>query len=173
MNAVTSVEQSQKLHYADVKKRLYDSSAGKAAKVFNEKIAVLELQIEQVRQQRDKYADDLRTLALDVSDLQAVVVAQASKICDLEGFQAELGDKPVKVKPKDIIADVLRDFPGITVSEIMSCRRSRHIVAARHACVKAVYERRPDLSSTRIGEVFNRDHTSILAALGRLSGKRK
>lgn len=63
-------------------------------------------------------------------------------------------------------------FHGTTFDVIVGPRRDRKSVAARFDAIKAVHAARPDLSTPQIGKHFNRDHTSILHALGRLDKKR-
>ncbi|MFK3965697.1 helix-turn-helix domain-containing protein [Ensifer adhaerens] len=64
---------------------------------------------------------------------------------------------------KDICLDVLQDFPGVTLDEVRGRHRQRHIVAARQACMYAIYTERKDISFPRLGNFFGgRDHTTAL-----------
>lgn len=56
---------------------------------------------------------------------------------------------------------------GVSYRDIVGHSRIRHIVCARYAAIRAVYAACPEMSSPRIGRLFNRDHTSILYAVGR------
>lgn len=168
MNAVTSIEATQKIHYAEVRARLFNPSVANDRNRLVARIADLETALRQSNQERDEAQADVLTLLLDVSDLQGVVLSQAARVCELEGFSTE-NEIVLRVPAKQIIAEVLEDFPGITVSDILSQRRRRDLVKARHACMKAVHERRPDMSFPQIGRVFGRDHTSILHAVGHLN----
>lgn len=78
-------------------------------------------------------------------------------------------DKP---PPKEIIAQVAAIY-GIPVSEILGPRRRHHIVEARQAAIKAVADRRPDLSLPQIGKIFGRDHTTVHHALSKFGGRAK
>lgn len=60
---------------------------------------------------------------------------------------------------------MLEDFPGVSWDDIISVRRERRLVKPRHACMRAVYERRRDLSLAGIGRIFHRDHTTVLAVV--------
>lgn len=60
-------------------------------------------------------------------------------------------------------------FHGLSYEVIVGPRRDRASVAARFDAIKAVHDARPDLTTPQIGKHFNRDHTSILHALGRLN----
>lgn len=72
---------------------------------------------------------------------------------------------------KEICEEVLLLYPGITLADVIGVRRARCIVAARHACMKAVCDEREDLSTPAIGRFFLRDHTVVLYAAGKLKGR--
>jgi chromosomal replication initiator protein len=61
---------------------------------------------------------------------------------------------------------------GIGLDVVRGPGRAQPIVRKRDAVLVAVVTARPDLSLPRLGRMFNRDHTSILAALRR-TGMRK
>ena len=65
-----------------------------------------------------------------------------------------------------VVEGVCRKY-GITFDEIVSHRRSRHLVHARHEAIAAVWEARPSLSTIQIGAMFNRDHSSVIYALAK------
>lgn len=58
---------------------------------------------------------------------------------------------------------VAREF-GVGVEEIDGRRRTRRVAGARHAAI-ALCRERLDYSLTDIGEVFDRDHSTVLAAV--------
>lgn len=62
----------------------------------------------------------------------------------------------------EIIHAVLRNFPGITVAELLGDRRGRDLTEARRAAIVAVAMSRKDMSLPQIGRAFNRDHTTVL-----------
>jgi chromosomal replication initiation ATPase DnaA len=66
--------------------------------------------------------------------------------------------------PYQIIADVAYQH-DVTVREILSVRRDRHIAAARVDVISAVHRARPEWSQRRIGCLFKRDHKWIGKAL--------
>lgn len=73
---------------------------------------------------------------------------------------------------KEIITDVLRDFPGITYAQVMGPGRSVPVVEARHTCILAVHRARPDLSFPQLGAIFGgRDHTTILFAVRKMEAR--
>lgn len=78
-----------------------------------------------------------------------------------------------RIPAKEIIAHVAAQH-GVPVAEIVGRRRSVPICAARHAAMKAVADRRPDLSLPQIGKYFGgRDHTTVLHAINKLGGRAK
>lgn len=80
---------------------------------------------------------------------------------------------PEKKKPvKEIIEEVLRDYPGMSFDLVTGPRRARKIVEARYACMRAVHNERPDMSFPQIGRIFNRDHTVIIYAVGKLKSRK-
>jgi chromosomal replication initiation ATPase DnaA len=64
-----------------------------------------------------------------------------------------------------VIERVAREY-HVPVSEILGRARTILIMRARRAAIRQVKKELPALSSTQIGRIFNRDHTTILYALG-------
>jgi chromosomal replication initiation ATPase DnaA len=60
----------------------------------------------------------------------------------------------------------------VTVDEVMGRSVQRHISNARKAAMQAIAAEFNDDSSVMIGRLFDRDHTTVLSALGTIS-KRK
>lgn len=108
--------------------------------------------------------DRAEKLELDLSDARARILAQAEMLrISTDGI---VPDGSNKRTVEAIVRDVLRDFPGITWEDVKGVRRERYLVIPRHACMKAVYEERKDLSLPTIGRLFGgRDHTTILSAV--------
>jgi chromosomal replication initiator protein len=104
-------------------------------------------------------------LELDLADARARILSQAQLLKatteDAEG--GEVSDNRRSVR--EIVAEVLQDFPDVTWEDVISVRRVRTLIAPRHACMRAVYDERKDLSLPRLGRLFHRDHTVILYAL--------
>lgn len=67
---------------------------------------------------------------------------------------------PQGVTVDHIVAEVARGF-DITFEDIVGQSRARTITAAR-ACAMAVVRAATDLSFPEIGEVFDRDHTTVM-----------
>ncbi|MCY1741173.1 helix-turn-helix domain-containing protein [Ensifer sp. SL37] len=67
---------------------------------------------------------------------------------------------------KDICLAVLQDFPGVTFEEVRGVHRARNIVAARQACMHAIYTERKDISFPRLANFFGmKDHTGAMYAV--------
>lgn len=60
---------------------------------------------------------------------------------------------------------------GVTYEEICSKVRTDRLAHARKLIMIATHEEFPNLSSPQLGNLINKDHTSVLAYLGRLKCK--
>jgi chromosomal replication initiation ATPase DnaA len=69
---------------------------------------------------------------------------------------------------RQIIQSVAR-LHQVKVAELMGRRRFRPIVRARQDAIRRVAEAKPHLSISQLGRIFDRDHSTILWAMGRLS----
>lgn len=69
------------------------------------------------------------------------------------------------VPPRRVVAQVLRNHPGVTEQEVHGDRRLRRIVIARHACIVALAANIPRWSISHIGKYLRKDHSTILHAL--------
>lgn len=56
---------------------------------------------------------------------------------------------------------------GVGYYDIIGRNNRREVTRARHQAVKLVVSHCPSLSSTQVGRIFHRDHSSILYILGR------
>jgi hypothetical protein len=73
----------------------------------------------------------------------------------------------------EIVLEVLTSFPGVTVEDLKSSRRSRDIVLPRQIAMFEAYHRRKDLSLPSIGRWFGgRDHTTVLHAVRKIEASR-
>ncbi|WP_165447794.1 helix-turn-helix domain-containing protein [Rhizobium ruizarguesonis] len=73
---------------------------------------------------------------------------------------------------RDIVLEVLENFPGISIDNVQSDRRTRDVIDPRQEAMFEVYMQRPDLSLPMIGRWFRRDHTTVLHAVGKIKAKR-
>lgn len=75
---------------------------------------------------------------------------------------------PDGVTVDHIVAEVARGF-NVTVEEIVGPSRARALTTAR-ACAMAVVRAGTDLSFPDIGDVFNRDHTTVMHHVAKVMG---
>ena len=74
-----------------------------------------------------------------------------------------------KRRVRDIIDEVLLDYPQYTIEDLKSRRRLKALAFVRHVAMHAVKVARPDLSYPQIGRLFGGfDHTSVLHAVRRI-----
>jgi chromosomal replication initiation ATPase DnaA len=72
----------------------------------------------------------------------------------------------IRMRPSGrAIAEAVAASYGYTFHELLSHRREKRAVTARHEAIAAVARARPDMSYPAIGRLFGRDHTSIIHAL--------
>lgn len=64
----------------------------------------------------------------------------------------------------EISYDVLRRHPGVRLEDLAGPRKAQPIVDARFDAIFTIIEERRDLSFSRVGRFFNRDHSSVLKA---------
>jgi chromosomal replication initiation ATPase DnaA len=60
---------------------------------------------------------------------------------------------------------------GSTLDEVLSHSRVKHVVRARHLAMRAIIEANPELSFPHIGRLFNRDHSTVMSAIGKMGMK--
>ena len=70
------------------------------------------------------------------------------------------------MKPEQIIAEVADEF-GYTVDDLVGPSKARAVSTARSVAMYAV-RKKTDLSFPQIGELFNRDHSTIVTGCGRV-----
>lgn len=58
---------------------------------------------------------------------------------------------------------------NMTYDQLITLKFRKH-VKARYDAIETVHRLKPGLSSSQLGRFFNRDHTTILYALGRVKG---
>lgn len=128
-------------------------------------IRALKAEATNLRSEIEQREAEIRQLKMDLADRNARVLDQAHKLCQLMRIE-ESDEEPRDIRPvKDIVDEVLRDYPDVTWAQIISVRRTRDLIGPRHRCYFEVYKQRPDLSFPAIGRYFKRDHTSILSGV--------
>ncbi|AUX76810.1 MULTISPECIES: helix-turn-helix domain-containing protein [Sinorhizobium] len=153
----------QHRHYLAVRERLAGSTAAPSRSAA---IAELEMQVVELATESAAKTRRIAALEEDLADAEARLLAQAQMLLSgrlADDSDGEANDEQSSIE--EIVAAVLADFPGVTWADIISVRRDRRLVKPRHACMRAVYEKRKDLSLPRIGRIFHRDHTTVLAAV--------
>lgn len=70
-------------------------------------------------------------------------------------------------KAREIIEQVCEET-GIPEKKLLSKKRTRHLVEARCLCMWMI-RKQTKLSLPEIGELFNRDHTTVLHNLRRMA----
>lgn len=84
-------------------------------------------------------------------------------VLSMRGFNAPAEDVDPFARAKEIMREEA-ERAGITLEELLGPRRQKHIWAARKTAIRRSTAE-TGLSSTRLGRLFRRDHTSILNAL--------
>ena len=153
----------QKQHYCAVRERLTrpGETASRLARVKE-----LERQVADLASDNEAKERQIAGLEIDLADAEARLLAQARALLANRAVDiAEDGGNGDRRPIEDIVAAVLTDFPGVSWDDIISVRRERPLVKPRHACMRAVYGQRPDLSLARIGRIFHRNHATVLAVV--------
>lgn len=70
----------------------------------------------------------------------------------------------VKETDPELIISVVSERLGITVDQIKSNTRKRDIVEARFIAVALIMIANPEFTLKKVGEIFNRDHSTIVYA---------
>jgi len=84
------------------------------------------------------------------------------------GLDLELARSPRR-PAKEIIKEVLANFPGVSWEDLKGARRTRDIVYPRQLAMYELYVQRKDLSFPAIGRLFGgRDHTTVLHAVNKI-----
>lgn len=115
-----------------------------------------------VRVWRETLDATISTLAHENAALRA-----ALQIADIDIGSGTTIRRPVK----EIVEEVLENFPGITWEDIKGQHRSVDVVYPRHLCMYQVFTQRRDMSYPRIAKAFGgRDHTTVISAVVKISG---
>ncbi|MDK1373438.1 MULTISPECIES: helix-turn-helix domain-containing protein [unclassified Sinorhizobium] len=151
-------------HYSAVRERLVRPAN---AVVSAAAAAELERRLQALAGDNAAKARRIAALETELADAGARLIAQAQALLGQRPVEAaEDGDRP---PVEEIVAVVLERFPGVTWEDIISVRRERRLVEPRHACMRAVYDARKDLSLPLLGRIFHRKHTTVLGVVQRRS----
>lgn len=131
------------------------------------------LRIRMLEQQvidKDLQISDLQASSLRMAEIIAGYIAKEAAAVEIDAIDDEEQEaRPIKRPIRVIVEEVLLDYPGITWEAVKGVHRSRSLTTPRHHCMAAVYEQRPDLSFPAIARHFDRDHTTVLHAVRKLS----
>jgi hypothetical protein len=104
--------------------------------------------------------------------VKAIGSVAANKVMEAEAEIESISE--VKRPVREIVFETLKNYPGVTWSDITGIHRNRYVVKARHECMYALYRERNDLSFPLIGRIFGgRDHTSVLHAVKKIRAERE
>ncbi|MCA1440455.1 chromosomal replication initiator DnaA [Ensifer sp. IC4062] len=149
-------------HYSAVRERLVRPAN---AVVSAAAAAELERELQALASDNAAKARRIAALETELADAGARLIAQARALLGQDACEKAEDGPPVE----EIVAAVLERFPGVTWDDIISVRRERRLVEPRHACMRAVYDARKDLSLPLIGRIFRRKHTTVLGVVQRRS----
>lgn len=153
----------QQRHYRAVRERLVRAGDGGGRSAA---MAELQAEVAELTADSATKARRIEALEADLADAEARLLAQAKALLTGRRVDETDADRTDDRPSIDmIVAGVLADFPGVSWEDVISVRRERRLVKPRHACMRAVYEKRADLSLPRIGRIFRRDHTTVLAVV--------
>lgn len=163
MNAVTSVEQNLKLHYAEVRRRLFTAKPKPVDKPVIVSLVKPEPVIIPAWQKAPTMFDE-HVIAYQVA-------MRVNRM--IETGEVVLTD-PSRRTVLQIVKGVLEEFPGISIADLKSPTRNRKIVKARQIAMYEIRRQRPDMSLPAIGRWFGgRDHTTALHSIRMGEIKRK
>jgi|SRR6478609_1197147 len=169
---IGTYEAQQRASALDRRNKLYGKPVKeKVTKLRTEKEFQLEEELSFTKEEIIRLKAKISALEWNISDYQARLLSQANEICALQGI--ELTMQPKKRTVGYIIEKVLKGYPGVTLADLISVRRTKHLIEPRHMAMAAVHDQRPDLSLPAIGRIFgNRDHSSVHHAIQNVkSGK--
>lgn len=156
----------QQAHHKALRASLLRPAAAIEIETKQEKrIRMLETTARSLRFELEQRDAEIRQLKTDLADRNARVLDQADKLCKMMRIESEDEEFTPVRRVADIVAEVLQDYPGVTMADIVSVRRTRDLIKPRHRCYYEVYRQRPDLSFPAMGRYFKRDHSSLHHAI--------
>lgn len=130
-------------------------------------IADLKQQVAGFTKMMKEYEEDAIKAEFDRADYQAIILSQTQRICELEGVK--FNGKEMRRTVREIVAEVLEEFPGITWKMLVSHDRRKHLIMPRHMAMYVVHKERDDISFPKLGRIFGgRDHSSCLYAVKKI-----
>lgn len=118
-------------------------------------------------------ADQIDRLRLEIADIEAAFLCQSHMMVDTFRSASGETERVARRSPRQIIDAILEaDYPNISFFDIISQRRTKELIEPRRKCMAAVYLERYDLSFPMLGKIFDRDRTSVMAAVEKEGAKR-
>lgn len=147
-------------------------------KEVSDKITELRSRLFEAEKQIELKQELIDKLALDLADANARILHQAEIIEGLRSAADPVPDDAPESLPrkpaKQIIAEVLQDYPDVTWDQLKGVHRTRRLVEPRQRCMYELYTQRPDLSFPAIGRLFGgRDHSTVLHAVHKIKAQRE
>lgn len=110
-----------------------------------------------------------RTINVDIGDMAGELGISSSRLLDVVGNVQPVWrrpvpeDKPDPARPmhSQMVA-MLKDMPGITVSDVYGKSRATVLVEARRNIARELKRLNPDASLPIIGKVMRKHHTTVL-----------
>ena len=137
---------------------------------LHRQLRLANLKMESLQHELGSKIQEVKDLKIDLADAHARVLAQAKIICERDNEDELLvteGRKPVR----EIVEEVLKDYPDTTIEDVIGLRRSRYLIEPRHKCYYEVWRQRPDLSFPQMAKFFRRDHSSLCHGVDKYRSK--
>lgn len=181
-----ATEAGQRAHYAAIRAKLF----GKPSKPANVNIAKPVIEVARVEPPKTKvrYIDPIPaprkpqnriaqnmwekanlTFNQHVVDFRAYLLRQEQ---EASGDVSDVAPPPARKPIIDIVLSVLERYPGVTVDELKGRHRKQKFVRPRQVAMYEIYMQRKDFSFPRIGQWFERDHTTVLHAVRKIEAER-
>jgi chromosomal replication initiation ATPase DnaA len=171
METMTEAER-QARDYAQVRARLFPK--GKIVNIHNTAILAQKKAERRKRIERQRWKElkqetearrRLKPFGLDLETFSELYVDIAQE------EQQVAATVDAKMPMAMIAKSVMFHYPEYTLEEIQGPGRSRQLVKIRYEIIRSIGRLRPDLSTVQIGRFINRDHSTVVFALGRRERK--
>lgn len=83
---------------------------------------------------------------------------------DIASLNLDMEPAPKIYEVEEIIGRVAF-LMNISYDDILGDLRHRHVVEARHIAIFLIRETYPRMALTKLGKIFNRDHSTVIYAL--------
>lgn len=142
--------------------RLPPQNPSEELRLFNELVRL-------IRHQHRRDTDIL----LDRSDIAVLLAGIRRLRANIRWKRYRIGHRErriINAAAEEVITAIAVQH-DVPVSQICSPRRTKKVVAARHAAIQAVHDACPKLSTPDIASFFGIDHTTVIYVLNGKRGK--